>query len=142
MSEGETVEGKKRISAKTRWIAAGVAGLLVAGGGVGAIAWDHHVSNDPAQVIKSIEEEYGKAEPMPTVEEVQEKMDKLAEEGAQKEAERSARGGVVGEAEQSADEADWQEAEILRQQLDFAQHAPEPMPSVHSHTVEAGPGDQ
>lgn len=136
------MDGKKRLSARTWWIATGTAVLLLAAGGISAVVWGGPSTTDPAERIKVIEEEYGKAEPMPTVEEVQEKMDRLAEEVAQKESQEPAGEGNAGEAEQFSDEADWQEAEILRQQLDFAQHAPEPMPSVHSHTVEAAPGNK
>lgn len=137
MNDGKIMDSKKNSGTKGRRILTGAVAVLLAAGGIGAVVWQNNAPATDAENLKMIEEEYGTAPAIPTVEEVEERVNQFQEEHGEKYAAPSSPDGAGPEVPAVSDVEAWQEYELLRQQRDFAEAAPEPMPTGVSHTVTA-----
>jgi hypothetical protein len=121
------MERRKTMRSKKRWIITSAAALLLAAGGATAFVASEAAPMTHEETLKRTEEKFGKPSPMPTV-------PALKEQLAQVEA--TAHATTQDDPQKAQD--DWQKAELLKQQIAFAEHAPSPMPTGHDSTVVAG----
>ncbi|MFJ2662645.1 hypothetical protein [Arthrobacter koreensis] len=128
---------KKKLSTGNRRILTGALAVLLAAGGLGAVVWQNNAPMSDAENLQKIEEEYGKAPAIPTVEEVDERLVEFEERHGEEYAAPVSGDGAGPEVAPGSDVEAWQEYELLRQQREFAEAAPEPMPTGVSHTVTA-----
>lgn len=123
---------------KKRWIISGAAALLLAGGGVTVLAGSQPAPLTHEEILRKNEAQFGKAPSMPTVEGLKDQLAQVqatapATTGATTPDDPQKPQGDPGKAE-----SDWEKAELLKQQIVFAEHAPSPMPTGHSSYVVSG----
>jgi hypothetical protein len=124
----------KQMRNKKRWIITSSAALLLAIGGVGVLAGSVPAPMTHEETLKRTEEKFGKPTPMPTVEGLK---DQLAQVQATAPTTMQEDPQKRPDDQQKAEE-DWMKAELLKQQIIFAELAPSPMPTGHSSYVVAG----
>lgn len=113
------------MNSKTRWILSGAVALLLVVGGAGLFVAAGSAPMTHEENLRVHEEKFGKATPMPTVEVLKEQL-------AQVEAQATAQD------DPQKVQDDWEQRELLRQQLDFAALAPSPMPTGHTSVSVTG----
>lgn len=128
------MEGRKYMGSKKRWIITSAAALLLALGGTTAFVASQAVPTTHEEALKRTEEKFGKPTPMPSVEGLKEDLAKLE---ATSPAIPPATAPADPQKAQKAED-DWEKAELLKQQIVFAQHAPPPMPTGHDSYSVAG----
>lgn len=123
---------------KKRWIITGAAAALLAVGGLTVLSAAEPAPLTHEEILKKNEDQFGKPTPPPAVADLK---DQLAVVQA------TASGHSAGPAEEGPQKSpedlqkaqdDWQKAELLKQQIIFAEHAPSPMPTGHSSYVVSG----
>ncbi|MCB5280334.1 hypothetical protein [Arthrobacter sp. ES1] len=112
---------------KKRWIITGAAALLLAVGGTTALVVAAAAPVTHEETLKRTEDKFGKPPAPPAG-------DALKEQLAKVEATMQAKPSE--DPQKTTD--DWQKAELLKQQIIFAEHAPSPMPTGHDSVVVAG----
>jgi hypothetical protein len=126
------------MGSKKLWIISGAAAVLLAAGGATVLAVSDPAPLTHEQILRKSEEEFGRAPQPPAVADLKDQLAKVQATApatppaaAQEDPQRSP------EDRQKAQD-DWQKAELLKQQIAFAEHAPSPMPTGHSAYVESG----
>lgn len=112
---------------KTRWVISSAAALLLAAGAATVFVASEAAPMTHEETLKRTEEKFGKPPAPPT-------RDELKEQLAKVEATMQAKPND----DQQKVQDDWQKAELLKQQLVFAEHAPSPMPTGHDSYSVAG----
>jgi hypothetical protein len=144
------MESRKPMRSKKRWIISGAAAVLLAAGGVSMLSGSEPAPLTHEEILKKSEDKFGKPTQPPTVEELK---DQLAQVQATAPATVPATAPATAPATTQEDlqkapddllkdlpktQDDWQKAELLKQQIVFAEHAPSPMPTGHSSYVVSG----
>jgi hypothetical protein len=127
---------------KKKWIISGAAAVLLAAGGVSMLAGSEPAPLTHEEILQKNEDKFGKPPAPPTTAPVPLENPAavpLENPGDAARAVPMPTGeGFKETLEQSAEQRDWQKAELEKQQILFAEHAPSPMPTGHSSYVVSG----
>jgi hypothetical protein len=140
------MESRKPMRSKKRWIISGAAAVLLAAGGVSVLSGSEPAPLTHEEILKKSEDKFGKPTPPPTVEELKDQLAQV-QATAPATAPTTAPATTQEDLQTAPDDLlkdlpkaqdDWQKAELLKQQIVFAEHAPSPMPTGHSSYVVSG----
>lgn len=140
------MKGTGFMSKKKVWITSGAAALLLVAGGVTAFTVSGEDTTAPApmpssQKIEALEEKFGAGPTMPSSDELKKQLVEVEKKivAPPTDAPTEAATGSGGTTGTAASEEAWIEAELLKQQIVFADLAPkDPPPTPHSKVATIG----
>lgn len=127
---------------RKQWIISGAVAALLATGGLSVLSGSQPAPLTHEEILKRSEDKFGKAPSMPTVESLKDQLAQV-EATAPATAPATTQTTTLDDPQKSRGDAgkvesDWEKAELLKQQIVFAEHAPSPMPTGHSSYVVSG----
>lgn len=126
------MEGRKRMAGKKKWIATGVVVAILGAGSIAAVAGSTPATPTHEQTLERTEKKFGKPPVMPTTPPVPQ------ESPGEPPASLPEAEALKATLQESPEHAEWQKAELRKQQETFAKLAPSPMPTGHDSFSVAG----
>lgn len=123
---------------RKQWIISGAVAALLATGGLSVLSGSQPAPLTHEEILKRSEDKFGKAPSMPTVESLKDQLAQVEATAPATTQTTTPDDPQKPRGDAGKVESDWEKAELLKQQIVFAEHAPSPMPTGHSSYVVSG----